>query len=104
MRTNSIDATAFRSLIEYRTLMEIYEGLYNKDRGDAFVNHYADLLNDCETLQDVRELHRKKIQWVKTKINKKIDENNGIKENVIIDEPPRENIKLKIAKPRNIND
>jgi|TARA_R100000084_G_scaffold103021_1_gene58884 hypothetical protein len=103
MRTNSIDATAFRCLAEYHTLVEIYSSLYDKDYSHH-INDYLEELIKYDTPKEMRKRHTERIDYIKKRINKRI-EKDDVKENIIIDEAPkRENIKLKIAKPRNINE
>ena len=109
MRTNSIDATAFRCLAEYKTLIDICIKLYEKDdpEGPATksVDIYIEELMSVDTAKEVRELHKNKLKVLVEKINAVIDltYESDEKENVIIE--PTNNVRYTLkTKPRNIND
>ena len=95
MRTNSIDATAFRCLAEYKTLVDICNKLYDEDdpegAGVKAVDNYLDELMGVNTAKEIRDLHNDKLNVI---INKKI--------NPVLDITfaPHE----LLATPRNIND
>ena len=82
MRTNSIDATAFRSLAEYKTLIDIYSKIYNKDY-DYHIKDYLEELMNFDTAKEVREKHTERINYIKERINNKIDKKET-KENVVL--------------------
>jgi len=82
MRTNSIDATAFRCLAEYKTLIDIYSKIYNKDY-DYHIKDYLEELMNFDTAKEVREKHTERINYIKERINNKIDKKET-KENVVL--------------------
>ena len=103
MRTNSLDAAAFRCLAEYSTLIDIYSKIYEKDY-DYHIKDYLEELMSFDTAKEVREQHTERINYIKQRIHDKIDKKE-IKENVKIrvsrprninEEPPKENIKLRV--------
>jgi len=98
MRTNSIDATAFRCLAEYNTLIDIYSKIYDKDYNYHIKDYLEELMN-FDTAKEVREKHTERIRHIKERINKKIDKTEA-KENEVI-EPKRVNFKM--AESRNNN-
>ena len=110
MRTNSIDATAFRCLAEYKTLVDICIKLYDDDDLERpsvkAVDNYLDELMGVDTAKEVRDLHKDKLNFIIKKINAVIDltyETQPKKENVVIE--PNNNIRYTLkARPRNIND
>lgn len=113
MRTNTIDATAFRCLAEYKTLIDICLKLYDSNDSDApsikSVDNYLEELINVDTAKEVRELHNKKMAVLLEQINAVIDltyepENIVLEPKKVNFTMPKSNVNLKIAKPRNIND
>ena len=76
MRTNAIDALAWRSLVEYKNLLDV---LIKLD-GDDFDGHDQDLTDHTARLynlpdaKSIREYQRPKINDIKERINVRIEE------------------------------
>ena len=99
MRTNTIDATAFRCLAQYNTLIDIYSKLYEEDYDDL-IKEYLDELINFDTAKEVREKHTERMSYIKDKINEKIDEIEPLENKVI---KPQQSVNFKIADGRRNN-
>ena len=75
MRTNTVDATAFRCLQEYNNLVAIYSKLFKKDY-DYHVKDYLDELIECDTLKQIREKHEARVKFINEKIDSYIEREN----------------------------
>jgi len=67
MRTNALDATAFRCLQEYNNLILIYSKVYDKDY-DYHIKEYLEELIEFDTLKQVREKHAERIKYINKRI------------------------------------
>lgn len=72
MRTNAIDATAFRCLQEYSNLIFIYSKVYGKNY-DYYIKEYLEELINFNTLKEIRDKHVERIDFIKNKIKNKIN-------------------------------
>ena len=73
MRTNGIDATAYRCLSEYNTLVNIYSLIYKKNY-DYHIKDYLEELSQMETPKEIRDRHNKRMGYVKDRCRLKLGE------------------------------
>lgn len=80
MRTNTIDATAFRCLQEYTNLIIIYNKLFISNDNINYLVDYLEELINFKTLKDIRDKHMERVNIINKKIDKHMeDEKNKIK-------------------------
>ena len=78
MRTNYIDATAFRCLSEFINYLNILSKTYSVDAVQTIVNpnkliaDYSILLASMETIKEIREAHSKAIKELITRIDNQL--------------------------------
>ncbi len=78
MRTNYIDATAFRCLSEFINYLNILSKTYSVDSVQVIVNpnkliaDYSILLASMETIKEIREAHSKAIKELITRIDNQL--------------------------------
>ena len=82
MRTNNIDATAFRCLTQYSNIIFLYTKVYDmpEEHYDYHIKDFLNELDDFDTLKEVREKFKERMTYIKEMIVKRLDE----KKNVII--------------------
>jgi len=72
MRTNTIDALAFRCLAEYKRFVDIYVKLKETPLDYLFAEYITEL-DDFDTAKDIRNHHKNALAEMKTNINELID-------------------------------
>ena len=72
MRTNTIDALAFRCLAEYKRFVDIYVKLMETPL-DYLCIEYITELDNLETAKEIRKHHRDALEEVKTNISEQIE-------------------------------
>lgn len=68
MRTNSLDAAAFRCLTEYRVLVEILYKLDDDDEDDYFLTHFQ-TTSQASSLSALSVIHADAVAAIKKKID-----------------------------------
>ncbi len=72
MRTNTIDALAFRCLAEYKRFVDIYVKLKEIPL-DYLCAEYITELDDLDTAKDIRRHHKDALTEIKMNINEQIE-------------------------------
>ena len=82
MRTNNMDATAYRCLTQYSNIIFLYTKVYDMPEAhfDYHIKDFLNELDDFDTLKEVREKFKERMTYIKELIVKRLDE----KKNVII--------------------
>lgn len=86
MRTNTIDATAFRCLQEFTNMMNVYSKLLNKNH-DFHIILYLGELVACDTAKQMRDLHNERMKNINTRIDEHLEKNKS-------KEDPQQKIKI----------
>jgi len=75
-----MDATAFRCLTQYSDMIFLYTKVYDKEEEhyDYHIHEFLDELNTFDTLKEVREKFKERMQYVKERIVKRLDESRNV--------------------------
>ena len=76
MRTNTIDATAFRCLQEYTNMVNVYSKLFNKNYDYNIIEYLVELVA-CDTSKQMRDLHNERMKYINTRIDKHLEKNKS---------------------------
>ena len=103
MRTNGIDASAFRCLSEYNTIVDIYSLIYKKNY-NYHIKEYMEELASYDTAKEIRDRHKKRMDYVKERCRKKLCEADPPCDAVLNDELGANDFKLIIEDDVTLDD
>jgi len=80
MRTNNLDATAFRCLSQYSNIIFLYTKVYDKEEEhyDYHIHEFLDELNNFDTLKEIRETFKERMNYINDRIVKRLDESRNV--------------------------
>tara|TARA_R110000823_G_scaffold208708_1_gene339058 strand:+ start:481 stop:741 length:261 start_codon:yes stop_codon:yes gene_type:complete len=80
MRTNNLDATAFRCLSQYSNIIFLYTKVFDKvdEHYDYHIHEFLDELNNFETLKEIREKFKERMAYINDRIVKRLDEQRNV--------------------------